>query len=319
VLGILESEEKMVKRKQLDLKGTNKLRDAVDAYLHSPSFAELTGPTQKQYETRLAVVCDTTVQKGKMLGNIKLRDISVKHVTYAYDTWVNQRGPRAANYNASCLSIVLNLARRHEALLYNPVSLLKRKTDKPRSVKWTTDDVRLFLDTAYSHWWSRSIGLIVHMSYEWGQRIGDMRLLKWDAIDFDQERVDITQSKRGAEVHLPIDDGLLVMLKKQKEDFGFQPYVAPHVKPKSGSYNPYSETDIHHYVNRVKDEAGLDPDLQARDLRRTAITEMVEAGVDLVGIMQVSGHQNPASVKPYLVNTLSGASAALAKRKGITE
>ena len=108
------------------------------------------------------------------------------------------------------------------------------------------------------------------------------------------------------------------MLEHQKEDFGFQPYVAPHVKPKSGSYNPYSETDIHNYVNRVKEEAGLDPDLQARDLRRTAITEMVEAGVDLVGIMQVSGHQNPASVKPYLVNTLSGASAALAKRKGIT-
>jgi integrase len=319
VLGILESEEKMVKRKQLDLKGTNTLRDAIEAYLNNPSFAELSGPTQKQYETRLTIVCMTTVQKGKVLGNIKLRDISLKHVTFAYDKWLNDSGPRAANYNASCLSIVLNLARRHEAILYNPVSLLKRKTDKPRRVMWSREDVQLFLDTAYSQWWSRSIGLIVHMSYEWGQRIGDMRLLQWDAIDLDKERVDITQSKRGAEVHLPIDDGLLRMLEQQKEDFGFQPYVAPHVKPKSGSYNPYSETDIHNYVNRVKDAAGLDPDLQARDLRRTAITEMAEAGVDLIGIMQVSGHQNPASVKPYLVNTFSGASAALAKRKGITE
>jgi hypothetical protein len=43
---------------------------------------------------------------------------------------------------------------------------------------------------------------------------------------------------------------------------------------------------------------------------------MVEAGVDAVGIMQVSGHQDIASIKPYLVNTYSGASAALAKRKG---
>jgi len=32
--------------------------------------------------------------------------------------------------------------------------------------------------------------------------------------------------------------------------------------------------------------------------------------------MQVSGHQSPNSVKPYLVNTFSGASAALSKRKG---
>jgi hypothetical protein len=43
---------------------------------------------------------------------------------------------------------------------------------------------------------------------------------------------------------------------------------------------------------------------------------MAEAGVDLVGIMQVSGHQSPNSVKPYLVNTFSGASAALSKRRG---
>ena len=41
---------------------------------------------------------------------------------------------------------------------------------------------------------------------------------------------------------------------------------------------------------------GIDPKLQARDLRRTAITEMAEAGVDLVGIMQVSGHQSPSEI-----------------------
>jgi integrase len=40
------------------------------------------------------------------------------------------------------------------------------------------------------------------------------------------------------------------------------------------------------------------------DLRRTAITEMVEAGVDLAGVMQVSGHSSPSSVTPYLVNTI---------------
>jgi integrase len=307
----------MRQQRQLDLKSNHKLRVAVDAYLHTPDFAKLSGATQKTYESRLAVVCETPVQMGKLLGNMRLADISLKHITYAYDRWLNESGQRAANYNASCLSIVLNHARRHEAILYNPVSLLKRKTDKPRRVLWSRDHVQTFLQTAYSKWSYRSIGLIVHMAYEWGQRIGDMRLLKWDDIDFDQERVDITQSKRGAEVHLPIDDGLLNMLVQQKKDFGFQPYVAPHVKPKNGAYPPYDDIEVHQYVNRVKDYAGLPEELQARDLRRTAITEMAEAGVDLAGIMQVSGHQNPNSVKPYLVNTFSGASNALAKRKGI--
>ncbi len=50
------------------------------------------------------------------------------------------------------------------------------------------------------------------------------------------------------------------------------------------------------------------------DLRRTAVTEMMEGGVDLAGIMQVTGHQNAASVKPYMVNTFSGASKALSAR-----
>ena len=106
------------------------------------------------------------------------------------------------------------------------------------------------------------------------------------------------------------------MLETQRVDFGFQDYVAPRVKPNHSGYSPYSATEIHYQVNKIKAQAGLSPKLQARDLRRTAITEMVEAGVDLVGIMQVSGHQNPNSVRPYLVNTFSGASDALSKRRG---
>jgi len=50
------------------------------------------------------------------------------------------------------------------------------------------------------------------------------------------------------------------------------------------------------------------------DLRRTAVTEMMEGGVDLANIMQVTGHKNIGSVKPYMVNTFSGASKALAAR-----
>jgi hypothetical protein len=42
---------------------------------------------------------------------------------------------------------------------------------------------------------------------------------------------------------------------------------------------------------------------------------MVEKGLDAVGIMQVSGHANPQSIKPYLVNTLTGATTAQACRE----
>jgi alkylhydroperoxidase/carboxymuconolactone decarboxylase family protein YurZ len=50
------------------------------------------------------------------------------------------------------------------------------------------------------------------------------------------------------------------------------------------------------------------------DLRRTAVTEMLEAGVDIAGIRQVTGHKNMQSVVPYMINTFSGASKALSAR-----
>ena len=174
-----------------------------------------------------------------------------------------------------------------------------------------------FLDTAYGNFKWRSIGLIVHMTYEWAQRVGDMRTLTWDNINFDAQRVDLTQSKRGADVHLPIPDDLLSMLRQQSQDFGFQDYVAPKTTPVAGAYVPYPIDHIDGAINEVKEAAGLPKKLTAMDLRRTAITEMVEAGVQTLELMQVTGHANPESVKPYLVNTFSGASNALSKRRSV--
>jgi integrase len=77
---------------------------------------------------------------------------------------------------------------------------------------------------------------------------------------------------------------------------------------------PYPVDQIDDAINEVKDAAGLPKNITAMDLRRTAITEMVEGGADLAQIMQVSGHRSTESVNPYLVNTFSGAKTALAKR-----
>jgi len=198
----------------------------------------------------------------------------------------------------------------------NPINNLTRKADGVRSVKWSRNDVKKFLSVAYADFRWRSIGLITHMSYDWAQRVGDMRNLKWSAINFDEKRLDIKQSKRGAEVHLPISENLIKMLRQQEKDFGFQEYVAPRVRPIGQSYTPYNIKEVSYLMNEVKDKAKLPRELRAMDLRRTAITEMVEGGVDLAGVMQVSGHRSPQSVKPYLVNTYSGAVKALEGRNG---
>jgi len=298
----------------MELKETSTIDYACDFYMRTPKYLALTPRSQRDYSSNLKKLCATKVHNNKSIGKIKLRDFRYKHITVAYDLWQTTIGVRQANYVATCLSIVLNTAIKHEALVTNPVSLLDRTKEKQRKVRWSEDQVKLFLDTAYSQWKWRSIGLIVHMQYDGAQRVGDMRLLQWSDVDLDNQRLDLEQSKRRADVHLPISDKLNVMLRQQKDDFGFQKYVAPNVWPRNGAYSAYSELDIHKVVNEVKKAAGLPNTITAADLRRSGITEMVEAGVETFEIMQVSGHSNPQSVKPYLVNTLKGATAALSKR-----
>ena len=298
-------------------KRTATVGQLVEFYLNSDHFARLTGSTQKQYETHLDAVLATRVL-GKRLEDYRARSLKAQHTNLAYQEWL-KTGIRTANYRKSALSTAWKYCMRLDIMENDPVRLIKTESDKPRKVRWTREQVSTFLDTAYSDFKWRSIGLIVHMSYECAQRVGDMRVLTWDKVDLDAQRIDLTQSKRGADVHLPIPEALTAMLQQQKEDFGFQTYVAPKTTPVAGAYVPYPVDQIDGAINEVKDAAGLPKNITAMDLRRTAITEMVEGGADLAQIMQVSGHRNPGSVKPYMVNTFTGAKNALAKRGGRDE
>ena len=289
-----------------------KVGQLVEFYLNSNHFARLTGTTQKQYETHLGYALATRVD-GKRLEDYQASSLKAQHTNQAYQQWL-QVGIRTANYRKAALSTAWKYCMRFDIIDNDPIRLIKTETDQPRKVKWTRDQVTQFLNTAYSDFKWRSIGLIVHMSYECAQRVGDMRVLTWDKVDLDAQRIDLTQSKRGADVHLPIPEALTAMLQQQKQDFGFQQYVAPKTTPVAGAYVPYPVDQIDDAINEVKDAAGLPKNITAMDLRRTAITEMVEGGADLAQIMQVSGHRSPDSVRPYMVNTFSGAKTALAKR-----
>jgi integrase len=220
-----------------------------------------------------------------------------------------------ANHIISASRLMFNHGLRMELCLINPFENIRRRTVERRKVVWSRGDVQKLLSFAYEDFNTRNIGLIAHMAYEWCQRLGDMRMLTWDNINFDTQTVEIEQSKRHADVHLPIEDDLFDMIKQQHEDFGFQQYVAPRPYPIKGVYSPYSLTKLPKYGRKLMDAAGLSKELRLSDLRRTGVTEMVEAGVGMGQIMSVTGHANPASVKPYMKNTLKSAELALTTRR----
>ena len=303
MLGILEDKKEMVKKPTED----SRLSTLIDYYLDSKSYRNLSPTSQKEYALNLKVV-------RRDLGGVLLKNMSTTQVEAAYDEWIKNGIPRA-NKLAAILSIVLNKAIGLGIRIVNPVPHMDRVPNPPRKVTWEPEQVKTFLLTAYKEWTGYSIGLIIHMAYEWGQRVGDMRVLTWDRIDFEKRRVTILQSKRNAQVELPIDDDLYDMLVQQEQDFGFQQYVVPRTTPVQGEYQPYSMERLSKAGRAVMREAGLSEELRLMDLRRTGTTQMVEAGVPMGQIMSVTGHSNPQSVKPYMKNTYASANSALTARK----
>ena len=284
----------------------------VDSYFKSRDFNRVTA-SQHQYRYWMRILLDTKIYDGAV-GSIDYSKITTPEAQQIYDT-LSDRGITFANRITAVIRKVYNFGMKYGHVTANPWSMVQRETPKPRKVMWQQTDVEAFLDTAYSSFKTRSIGLIAHMAYEWAQRIGDMRMLTWESIDFKNSILHLEQSKRRAVVHLPISENLFSMLQQQKAEFDWQPFVAPNVNARTDTgYAPYGLEVVSRVAKKVIIASGISPELRLADLRRTATTEMVEAGVGIAQIMQVTGHQSPQSVTPYMKNTLTGASNACTLR-----
>lgn len=290
-----------------------KLTKLLQDYLSSYDYKQLRDETKAQYKYFANILLNTEVD-GKALYLLDCDKITTRMAKTAYNEWCD-RGIHLANHAISVTRILFNHGVREELCQTNPFATVRKRAAERRKVVWGRGDVQKFLDEAYADFSTRNIGLIAQMAYEWCQRLGDMRMLTWDTIDFEAQTVHIKQSKRRAEVFLPISDELHSMLVQQQEDFGFQEYVAPRPRPIRGKYEPYTLYKLPLYAREVMDAAGLPKELRLSDLRRTGTTEMVDAGVGMAQIMSVTGHANPQSVQPYLKNTLASADRALTDRK----
>ena len=295
-----------------------KVQDLLKEYYLSFEYNNLREETKAQYKYFLGIVSSTCVVDGKELGSYKLSNLTTKLAKLSYNKWC-ERGVSFANHLMSVIRVLLNYGINMEHCVMNPFSNIKKRVVANSKVVWTKGAIIRFLDIAYSDFKTRNIGLIAQMAYEWWQRIGDMRLLEWSSLDLDEKRMHIEQSKRRAEVFLPISDELCEMLIQQKEDYGFQKYVVPRPRPFKGSYKPYSLTKLPIIARKIMTSAGLSNELRLSDLRRTGTVEMVDAGVSMGNIMSVTGHANPQSVKPYMKNTIASANLAWQQRKSLTE
>ena len=283
-------------------------------YMRTDYFAQLAGSSQKQYESVLGLCLGTSVN-SKTFGDIKVTEVNAKLCRDIYNRWVADGSVSLSNTKARILSVLLNYAVSIELLVNNPMAKVRKLKHEPTTRIWLQEQVEQLLEVGYQGYDLRNITLLAHMCYEYAQRPVDISRLTWGQIDFKLDCMTIRQTKRGATVQLPIEEPLRSMLLDQQSSWDFQEYVVPHQKPRGSRYHIMTRVEMNNKFTELRDTAGLPSDLHLGLLRKSAIVELVEAGVDAVGIMNVSGHKSIASLNPYMKHTLKGAATALSQRR----
>lgn len=180
---------------------------------------------------------------------------------------------------------------------------------------WTKDYVKSFLDTAFSSFKYRNVGLVVLMSYEWVQPTTMTKHLTWDSLDFEREIISIQQKRKADKVILDLSEPLLSLLKEQKSLWDFQKFVVPHHRASDRAYIPLSGLTLRTYTKEVLELARLPLDLSHQGVYDLAIKELLEAQVDPLYILHLTGLNQRKSLLPRLENTLEAARKVLEKRK----
>ena len=286
----------------------------IQGYLASDAYKALAPLTKQGYALAFKHWLEKGTVGGRRLGRIKISNLDAITCQKIYDIMAKVSVSNANN----CLAVfrlLFSYATRNGYCQFNPFKAVKKQTTKPRRVTWERQHVRAFLNVAYSNWKTRSVGLIVHMAYELAQRSTDMRLIKWADYDAAKGVLVVVQSKRCSRVELPVSKGLQQMLEQQAKDFDWQQYIAPSLR-RDGKQGllPYNLHSFNKAATALMEQSNLPEHLTVRDLRRTAITEMVEAASPLPNIMAVTGHASLQSLTPYVKNTLRSASVAQTMR-----
>jgi integrase len=292
--------------KHLTTKST--VLDLVKSYINSIDYTKLSAKSKEDYVYYLKRWAGDKASHTTLYAT-RLQDLTTPSIQRIYDLHA-AHSVSLANHVLAVYRLLFSYAIRNGFTTFNPFTAVKKQSSKPRRVTWERDDIKAFMAAAFSKFETRSLGLLVYTAYCAAQRLGDMRLLTWDSYDVDTGVLSLTQSKRRAKVSIPLPQDLQQMLKQQHSELGWQQYVFPTTRTVAGVLQPYSLQGLAKAGRVIMDDAQLPDDLQLMDLRRTAVTEMVMAGVPLTNVMSLTGHATPSSLTPYVRHTLKAATVA---------
>ena len=266
----------------------------VDLYKRSPDFQKLADETQKGYGYWLSML-------EARYGDLPVRGITRQVVYRLRDSMVET--PYKANAVIRVLRLLLNFAVDRGLIKTNPAARPKQLKVASRRQVWSLDAEKTFLEKA-----DETMKLTYMLAAYTAQRQADILAMTW--AQYDGEVIRLRQRKTGVLVEVPCHRDLRAALDGAKR--------RGTVILTTSTGRAWKAPHFRHAWKKAVVEAGIEG-LQFRDLRRTAMVRMAEAGATAIEIAAVSGHtidQTQRILEAYIPRSAAMGRAAIIKLEG---
>ena len=199
-----------------------------------------------------------------------------------------QVSPATVNRELACLKTLFNKAVEWGKIETSPIKAVKKfKENNVKERILSASEVGRLLEAA-----GPEIRPVLITALNTGMRRGEILSLKWEDVNFVKGFILIENSKSGRSRKVPMNNLVIETLRavpRVAEHVFFNPETKTHIKDvKTGFKSACSRA-------KEKPDDKKDPGIvgvRFHDLRHTAASKMIEAGVDLVTVSKILGHSS---------------------------
>ena len=180
------------------------------------------------------------------------------------------------------IQAIMNKSKR-EGLLANAPSFPKVKLPKGRTRWLTMDEEKRLLNASPDH-----LKLVIMFALDTGGRRSELFKLDWRNVDLDHNRIVFVETKNGEDRAVRLTDRARAILE----------HLGPNDCGPVFTYKGKVLASVTSSFERARRIAGME-DVRFHDLRHTFASRLVQRGVPLYEVMQLTGHKSLVMVQRY--------------------
>jgi integrase/recombinase XerD len=137
---------------------------------------------------------------------------------------------------------------------------------------------------------------ILKLFYSTGMRLGELRRLTIECIDFERRTIKINGGKGRKDRYVNISNVMYAQLKEYLEIYNPTSFLFESEKAKT----LYSEAGIRHILFRAKKDLRIQKKISIHSLRHAFATHMIEQGGNILTLQKLLGHESLNATMIYL-------------------